>query len=434
MKLRFHGPIAELNPATRRALFDRLVDGVEEIRRSVRDIVADVRRRGDVALLEQAARFDQVKLERLEVPRSAWRRALDALAPEVRTALERAAANIERAHRAWQPTPTEVETEPGVWLCREPLPISRVGVYVPGGRAAYPSSVLMGVIPARVAGVPDVVICSPPGPNELPADPILAAAELAQASRVFAVGGAGAVAALAFGTESVPRVDKIVGPGNAYVMEAKLLVASRAGIDAPAGPSEVLIVADQTAALDVVALEMVAQAEHDPRAAVVAVLVGAPDRSAELIQTLDSILAGAGRAAIARDALAAAGGILSATYMDEAAAFANAYAPEHLLLMVADPDAARSRFRTAGAVFVGATSSVVFGDYLTGANHVLPTGGLARSYSGLSTPDFVRWTTFQRVSPEAARRLARDTAILAELEGLPGHALAARRWDGGATE
>jgi len=429
MIVRFTGAIADLDAESRRALFDRLVDGAAEIRASVAKIVAEVRTRGDVALRDYAARFDRVALEQLEVPRVELQRALQELPAEIRAALERAARNIEAAHRAWQPVGAELETEPGVWIRREPFPISRVGVYAPGGRAAYPSSVLMGVIPAGVAGVPEIMVCSPPGPGGLPADAVLAAAELAGASRVFAVGGASAIAAMAFGTATVPRVDKIIGPGNAYVMEAKLLVASRVGIDAPAGPSEVLIVADARADLGRVAREMVAQAEHDPRAAAVAVLLGGSDRTEALFEALGDELEAAGRESIAREALAAAGGVLTSAYLDEAVAFANRYAPEHLLLALADPDSVRTRFRTSGAVFLGESSSVVFGDYLTGANHVLPTGGLARSYSGLSPADFVRWTTYQRVTPAAAVRLSRDTAILAAAECLDVHARAARQWE-----
>ena len=292
----------------------------------------------------------------------------------------------------------------------------------------------MGVVPARVAGVGEVILCSPPDRSSgRPSDVVLAAAALAGADRVFALGGAGAIAAMAFGTSSVPRVDRIVGPGNAYVAEAKLQVASAVAIDSPAGPSELLVLCDAAADAALVAREMLAQAEHDPLAAVVAVVTdeGVAQR---IIAELSAQLSSQPRAAIAGAALKGQGAVLLASDLDEGIAAANAYAAEHLLLFVAEPDRVLARLRNAGTVFVGASSSVAFGDYMTGANHVLPTGGLARSYSGLSSLDFVRWTTWQRVSPAAAARLAQDVGVFADAEGLPGHAIAARAWrSGGVT-
>jgi histidinol dehydrogenase len=285
----------------------------------------------------------------------------------------------------------------------------------------------MGAIPARVAGVGEVVVCSPPTSSGEPSRVILAAAELGGVDRVFAVGGAGAIAAMAYGTRTIPRVDRIVGPGNAYVAEAKLQVASVVGIDSPAGPSELLVIADRTADPASMAREVMAQAEHDPLAAVVVVAIGAPVAR----RIADAVWAAVGtepRRAIIDESLAARGALLVAQSVDEAVALANEWAPEHLLLAVSDPAGAFDGVRGAGTVFFGEASSVVFGDYLTGANHVLPTGGLARSYSGLSTMDFVRWTTYQRVDPAAARRLAADTAAFATAEQLPAHAAAAAAW------
>ena len=289
----------------------------------------------------------------------------------------------------------------------------------------------MGVVPARVAGVEEIVVCSPPGRESgRPSDVVLAAAALAGASRVFALGGAGAVAAMAYGTESVPRVDRIVGPGNAYVAEAKLQVSRAVAIDSPAGPSELLVVADGAADPALIARELLAQAEHDPLAAVVAVSTG--ERGAKAIcAALATLLPTQPRAAICAEALAGQGAVLWAESLADAIEFANDYAAEHLLLVVAEPHATLARLRNAGTVFVGASASVAFGDYMTGANHVLPTGGLARSYSGLSSLDFIRWTTYQRVSPEAAARLAVDVGIFADAEGLGGHAMAARAWRDG---
>jgi histidinol dehydrogenase len=291
----------------------------------------------------------------------------------------------------------------------------------------YPSSVLMGAVPARVAGVGEIVLCSPPQRDGAPAPAVLAAAALAGVDRVFALGGAGAIAAMAFGTASVPRVDRIVGPGNAYVAEAKLQVSGSVAIDSPAGPSELLVICDASADPELVARELVAQAEHDPDAFALAIVIG--DAAARAIE--DALLSAAEatpRAAIVGAALGARGGILEAGDTDEAIALANAIAAEHVLVVCADPDAVLASLRGAGTVFLGSTSSVAFGDYMTGANHVLPTGGLARCYSGLSTLDFVRWTTYQRVDRDAAARLSRDVGTFADAEGLPGHAAAARAW------
>ncbi len=392
-------------------------------------ILDRVRRDGDAALVAMAREFDRVELAALEVPREEWRAALEGLDAGLRRAMERAIRNVTTVHTAFRPKATEVEPERGIVVGRRPDPLRRVGVYAPGGRAAYPSSVFMGVVPARVAGVEQIVVCSPPGEDGLPADVVLAAAALADVDRVFALGGAGAVGAMAYGTATVPRVDRIVGPGNAYVAEAKLQVAGVCAIDAPAGPSELLVVADHAADPAAVAREMIAQAEHDPMAAVVCVAVG--DETAEqVLAALAEQLPNAERGEIVRQSLAANGAVLVAQTYDEAAAFTTEYAAEHVQLAIGEPEMRMvlARIRSAGTIFLGETTSVAYGDYMTGANHVLPTGGLARSYSGLSTLDFVRWTTYQRVTPQAADRLAYDVGRFADAEGLPGHAAAARAW------
>jgi histidinol dehydrogenase len=424
--LRWSGALASLSPGARRGLLDRAI-GASGVQERTTDIIARVRREGDAALRALALELDGATLDTLEVPRTEWTRALDALDPALRRAMERSAANVERVHRALLPVAQETETEPGIIVGRRPDPLQRVGVYAPGGAAAYPSSVLMGVVPARVAGVGEIVLCSPPGRTGRPSAVVLAAAALGGATRVFALGGAGAIAAMAHGTESVPRVDRIVGPGNAYVAEAKLQLSSVVAIDSPAGPSELLVLADDSADPTLVARELLAQAEHDRLAAVVAVTVG--ERAAQAVrEALGTLLSTQPRGETCAAALAGQGAVLWTETLGDAVAFANAYAPEHLLLVVESPDAALATLRNAGTVFVGPSASVAFGDYMTGANHVLPTGGLARSYSGLSTLDFVRWTTYQRVSPAAAARLAEDVGTFADAEGLPGHALAARAW------
>lgn len=410
-----------------RALFDRSTSADSAVRDRTAAIIARVRRDGDAALRALALEFDGVSLETLEVPRRAWRSALASLDPALRGALERAGGNIRAAHDAFRPRAQSFTTADGVVITRRPDPLDRVGVYAPGGRATYPSSLLMGVVPAKVAGVREVIVCSPPSRDGRPAAVLLAAAELAGADRVFAVGGAGAIAAMAWGTSTIPRVDRIVGPGNAYVAEAKLQASGVAAIDVPAGPSELLVIADDSADFVVVAREMVAQAEHDPLAAVV--LVSTSRALARRVEdAIDAIVAAEPRATIVRDAFAARGGIVTVASLERALEFAAQYAAEHVLVCCRDGSAVAARVRNAGTIFTGAAGSVAFGDYMTGANHVLPTGGLARGYSGLSTGDFFRWTTMQRITRSAARLLAADVGTFADAEGLPGHAAAARQW------
>lgn len=426
--LRATGPISALRNDARRALLDRVSEGSSTtIRERVAAIITRVRDDGDEALRAMAREFDGCVLTSIEVPRAAWDAALARVDADVVRAMRRAAANIEAVHSAFKPTAVETVTADGVIIGRRPDPLGRVGVYAPGGRAAYPSSVLMGVVPARVAGVGEIVVCSPPGPNGAPSDVVLAAAAIGGAHRVFALGGAGAVAAMAYGTDTVSRVDRIVGPGNAYVAEAKLQVVSVVGIDSPAGPSELLVLADASASPAVVAREVMAQAEHDPLASVVVVATDA-DWAATLEREITERIPLEPRADVIAEALAARGGVIVADSVDEVLEFAAEYAAEHLLLAGDVAATWLPRVMNAGTIFVGETSSVAFGDYMTGANHVLPTGGLARAYSGLSTLDFVRWTTYQLVSREAAAALANDVDIFARAEGLPAHAAAARQW------
>lgn len=437
LELRARGAYDSLDAPTRTAVTDRIAERNSAVAPRTSAIIDAVRTRGDAALIEFAREFDGVTLAAIEVPRARWSEALDALAPDVRRALERAARNIASVHAAFLPRETIVSPEPGITVGRRPDPLLRVGVYAPGGRAAYPSSLLMGAIPARVAGVAEIIVCSPPGPDGLPSPVVLAAAALAQVDRVFAVGGAGAIAAMALGTATIPRVDRIVGPGNAYVAEAKLQLVSQVTIDAPAGPSEILVLADESADVRIIARELVAQAEHDPDAAVIAVLCGntASTQAAELERELSSLVQRTPRANIVRESLASRGAIVTAPLLERGVAIANEWAAEHLLLMV--QESVRSEtlaaLRSVGTVFVGASSSVAFGDYMTGANHVLPTAGAARCYSGLSTLDFVRWTTWQEVTPQAAASLADDVGCFADAEALPAHAAAARAWATHAT-
>jgi len=426
--VRWTGRLDALDAAELRALRTRAAEAGEgRLRRETAAILDAVRTRGDEALRALARQLDGVALDSLEIPRGDCEAALGGLATPVRHALERAVRNLTRVHEAARPQPCRLEVEPGVTVERRPDALQRVGVYAPGGRAAYPSSVLMGVVPARVAGVEEVILCSPPGPGGLPAAVVLAAAALTGVDRVFALGGAGAIAALAYGTASVPRVSRIVGPGNAWVAEAKAQVQGVVAIDSPAGPSELLAVVDGRADVEAVARELLAQAEHDPAAAVVALALGA-ETAARLVDALERGTQGAARRDVISAALRSRGAVLLVDGLAEALSFIADWAPEHLLLAVAEADSVAKRARHAGTIFVGETTSGAFADYCTGANHVLPTGGLARSYSGLSTLDFVRWTTVQHVTRAGAAALAEDVGALARSEGLYAHATAAEAW------
>lgn len=426
IELRFSGKLADMSDELRRELLDRTATPDDRIASATREIIARVRADGDNALREFARTFDKVELEEVEVPRSAMREAYESISDDLREALNRAAANIRKVHEAQLPSETSVEVEPGVVVSRRPDPLERVGIYAPGGTAAYASSVLMAAVPARVAGVSEIILCSPPAQSGLPPREVLAAAEIADVDRVFAIGGAGAIAAMALGTETVPRVDRVVGPGNAYVAEAKIQLTSQVGIDCPAGPSELMVIADDTVSAYVVARESIAQAEHDVRAMVVIVAVGA---DANEIQSALRVTADSQqRREIILEALRTRGFLIEVDSSDDAARLATKFAPEHLLIATRDAEVVAAKVKGAGAVFIGAPSSVAFGDYITGGNHVLPTGGLGRAYSGLSTLDFIRWTSVQRVTKEGARSLAGATGTLARAEGLPGHAATAEYW------
>ena len=424
--LRFSGRLEDLSDDMQRELFDRRANADPEIASATRDIIERVKETGDDALRALAEQFDGVSLENIEVPRSVIREARDSIDDELREALEHAAENIRKVHEAQLPVESAVEVERGVFVSRRPDPLNRVGAYAPGGTAAYASSVLMTVIPARAAGVDEIILCSPAGKDGTPAREIMAAAAIAGVDRLFAVGGAGAIAAMAFGTASIPRADRIVGPGNAYVAEAKSQLASYVGIDCPAGPSELLIIADSSVSAYVVAREAIAQAEHDTRAVVGIITIGTYED--DILPALRITADSQPRRGIVSEALRTRGFMIQVDTTDEAVRLATRFAPEHLLVVTRDADAIAAGVRGAGAVFVGASSSVAFGDYITGGNHVLPTGGLGRAYSGLSTLDFVRWTSVQRVTKEAAKRLAAPTGVFARAEGLPGHAATAEYW------
>lgn len=393
------------------------------VERSARRIVEAVRRRGDAAVVEAAARFDGVRLEPVDllVPPERLRLALAALpAREVR-ALKIAARRIRAFHRRQCERSWSYRDAAGFLLGQRVLPLDRVGVYVPGGHAAYPSSVLMNVIPARVAGVREVIMVTPAGP-EGPAPAVLAAAAIAGVDRVFRVGGAQAIAALAYGTETIPKVDKIVGPGNAWVQAAKRLVFGAVDIDGVAGPSEVVIIADEQANPEYVAADLLAQAEHGSGDECALVLTPCRALALATQAEVERQLRGLERREAIGRALSRRGAAVVVRNLDEAIALAEDIAPEHLELLVQQPRVWLGKIRNAGAVFVGPWVPAPVGDYAAGPNHVLPTGGTARFFSPLGVYDFVKRTSLVQGNRKALAQLAPVVTTLAELEGYDAHA------------
>jgi len=398
-----------------------------EQRRTVEEILRNVRERGDDALIAATARYDGFQARSasdLAIAPGEMEAAERALAPEVRAALAYAAERIERYHAAALPKSWRITDEHGSVLGQEVRPLDRVGVYVPGGRAAYPSTVLMTVVPARVAGVSEIVLVSPPGRDGAVDTTVLAAARIAGVTEGYRLGGAQAVAALAFGTATIRRVDKIVGPGNIYVALAKSRVFGDVGIDMVAGPSEVVVVADGAADPEWVAADLLAQAEHDTMAR--AVLVTDSDALLRAVAAaLERRLASLPRREIAAEALRLHGALVLAPGLDEAVDLANRLAPEHLELLVAAPQALLPRVRHAGAVFVGGRTPEVVGDYVAGPSHVLPTAGTARFSSPLGVEDFVKRSSVIEYSSAGLAAALPHLRTLAEVEGLGGHRAAA---------
>ncbi|MFB6354331.1 MAG: histidinol dehydrogenase [Halobacteriales archaeon] len=418
--------LADLDGAERSALLDRDA-GLAAVREDVAAIVEHVREAGDAALRDYAAEFDGVAVDAIDVTDRVAAAAADVDA-DVEAAIEHAARNIRAFHERQRPADWR-ESFDGRELGRRFRPVASAGVYVPGGTAAYPSSALMGVIPARVAGVEHVAVATPPADRLHPAT--AAAIQEAGADRVYAMGGAQAIAALAYGTETVDPVTTVVGPGNRWVTAAKARVRGDVGIDFLAGPSEVLVLADAAADPALVAAELVTQAEHDADASVVAV-TDDPDLASAVTRAVDEQAAGQAREETIRAALAGdASGVLVADSMADAASFAEAYAPEHLAVMAADDEALLDAVPSAGSAFLGPTTPVAAGDYASGPNHVLPTGGQARLVGGLAVDTFMRSTTVQRLDREALAGLRETVTTLARTEGLPAHARSVeRRFEG----
>jgi histidinol dehydrogenase len=392
----------------------------EDAFEAAREIVDRVREEGDAALLRLTERYDGVRPDPVRVPPERCREALEQLPDPTREAMERAARNVRRFHAAQRRQEAPVEVEPGVTAWREFRPVDRVGIYAPGGQAPYPSSLLMSAVPARVAGCREVVATSPPGSDGLPAAPVMAAAAFLELDALYAVGGAQAVAALAYGTESVPAVDKIFGPGSRWVDAAKLAVFRDVAIDLPAGPSEVAVWADASADPELVAAELLAQAEHGSDSVAVAVL---PE--GELAGEVREALARRLRATPRRDV--AAGSLADSALLvtddpDRALEWVNALATEHLVVLREDAREALGGVRHAGSVFLGPHTPVAAGDYASGTNHVLPTRFRSRATGGLSLDDFGKWMQVQEMDESGLRSLGPAIVELAEWEGLSAHA------------
>ncbi|HHC09144.1 MAG TPA: histidinol dehydrogenase [Actinobacteria bacterium] len=414
--------LAELTPDERTALTRRSVVPDPRILAEAARIVDDVRRGGHPAvvaanLAHGGGRRDGTTTVSLDERDAAYAEA----DPDFLAAVEAAVSNIRRVHEAQRPADGTIEPVPGVRVERRWTPLRRVGVYVPGGRAAYPSSLLMGVVPAQVAGVDEIAVVTPADGEGRPNPAVLAAAAFLGIDEIHATGGAQAIGALAHGTEEIPRVDKIVGPGGAWVTAAKLAVHGVVGVDLPAGPSEAAVVVDETADPEIAAADLLCQAEHGPDSAVLLVATDAEIAARVLAETERRL-----RRLARRDLVAAAledhGLAVVAPDHDAALAFVEAWAPEHLTLHTRDPHRDAEAVPSAGSVFLGTWTPESAGDYATGANHVLPTGGLARAHGPLSTEDFGSWRQIQELTPDGLRRLAPTIRTLAHTEGLTAHA------------
>jgi histidinol dehydrogenase len=400
-----------------------------ETRQAVAHIVEDVAARGDTAVRENTLLWDGVDLSpsAWELDPSTWQAALERIAPQLRDALSRAVRQVSEYHQRQRDAGFHLSDPDGSVVGMKVTPLDRVGLYIPGGKASYPSSVIMNAVPALVAGVQEIIAVVPPSGVT---DAVLAACALSGVTRVFQVGGAQAIAALAFGTPTIPRVDKIVGPGNRWVAEAKRQVVGRVGIDMVAGPTELVIVADSTARPDRVATDMIAQAEHDEDAISWCVTTN-PDLAEALPAALESVLSRAPRAEIARTALDRNGLIAVASSMRDAIEVINRRAPEHVQIVAEGAERVATAIRNAGAIFLGDDTPEPVGDYLAGPSHVLPTGGTARYGSPLGVYDFVKRTSVVRYTPARLSREAPSIIALAEAEGLYAHAEAVRMRVGG---
>ncbi len=413
----------EFREETLYRVLNRGKSDLSTISSSVRRIIEDVKEEGDKALLQYTEKFDKVRLSasKLKVEAREIKKAYKKLEKSQINALRKAAANIASFHKEQLREKWTMEIAEGVTVGQVTRPLASVGVYAPGGKASYPSSVLMCAIPARVAGVEKIIVCSPPGKSGDVNPALLVAADIAGVEEIYRVGGAQAVAAMAYGTEMVPKVDKIVGPGNIFVTAAKLEVSKDVAIDVPAGPSEVLIIADETGNASFIASDLLAQAEHDPRAWAI-LLTSSKALALAVEKEVYRQMKSLSRTETIKSSIQNGGLIVIVSNIEEAVEYANLIAPEHLQIQTKNPPEVLSKIRNAGALFLGNYSPVALGDYSSGLNHVLPTAGYARIYSGLSTLDFVKTINFLQCNKEGYRNLKETAVTLAEMEGFDGHA------------
>ena len=417
-------PVLQADSAGFDAAFEKLVrrreDGAEDVTRTVRRIIDRVRQGGEPELLACVKKYDGATLTRLEVQPEEIEQAGELIDPADRAALGKAAMRVRDFHRKRIPSSWEVREEGGGTFGHRVRPLARVGIYVPGGTAVYPSTVIMNAIPASVVEVPEIIMATPPQPDGSIRPEVLMAAKVAGVHRIFKMGGAHAIAALTYGTESVPRVDKIVGPGNIYVATAKRMIFGDVDIDSEAGPTEVMVVADRSATPAWVASDLISQAEHDELAQAILVT---PLKSllARVQEQITKQLKDLDRAKIARKALSKRSALVLAKDMAHCIELANRYAPEHLVIASDDADSLSKQIDNAGAIFLGHYTPVAVGDYLAGPNHVLPTGGTARFFSPLGVEDFLKRTSVTRFEPPKLRELGLDVMRLAQMEGLTGH-------------
>lgn len=413
--------ILDYNKETVEELIKRSQADINSVLTTVSDILNDVRENKDNAVKAYTAKFDKAELDDLKVSEEEIKKAYDELDDELIKALKSASANIEKFHKAQIPEEWEMEVIPGITAGQIIRPINSVGCYIPGGRAVYPSTILMTVIPAKIAGVDRIIACSPPGPDGKIQAAILVAADLAGVDEIYKCGGAQAIAAMAYGTESIAKVEKIVGPGNIFVTAAKKLVYGDVDIEFPAGPSEVLILADESAIPEYIAYDFLSQSEHDPNAS--CFLVTDSERIAnESNELIEKFANEAKRSEIIAESLEQHGHVILCNTMDEAIDFTNEYAPEHLIISTKDDKAVLDKIKNAGSIFLGKYSPVAAGDYGSGTNHVLPTGGGAKMYSGLSTETFIKKPTVQTLTKEGIKELSKTVLPIAEYEGFYAHA------------
>ena len=419
--------IDDLTPLRRKGIMERSMEDISVVFEDVRGIVNDIKARGDaVTLAHYRKHKEDIEPSDLEATREEIATAYELLDPKVVDCLKIAAGNIIKFHTAQKEREMwSIEVAEGILAGRITRPMDIVGCYIPGGSAVYPSSILMTVLPAKVAGVEKVVAVTPPGKGMTANAATLVAADIAGCDRIFKVGGPWGVAGLAYGTETMPRVHKIVGPGNKYVTAAKMLVYGQVDIDSPAGPSESLILADDTGDPELIALDFLSQVEHDPDSAAVLVTLS-PDLASEVSKIIEREFETLPRKEIFESSLVKHSCILIAKDMDQAIDFTNEYAAEHLQILTRDPFITLNRIKHAGSIFMGPYAPVPVGDYASGTNHVLPTGQCARMFSGLSVDDFIKKPTFQYLSREGLAGLKDTVITLAEAEGLPIHARAVK--------